>query len=81
MNSQVDDILKRARKIARDKKAGWNKSRMAREAGIGVSTLIDLDKDDFNPTSDTLRKLETVIRRAEFDIAASEGEALRHAVS
>lgn len=40
---------------------GWAASRYAREAGLGETTLRGFDSETWNPTADTLRKLEAVI--------------------
>ncbi len=41
--------------------SGWTVSRLANEAGLTESTLRFLDSDNWNPTAETLRKLEAVI--------------------
>ncbi|AYJ86151.1 3,4-dihydroxy-2-butanone-4-phosphate synthase [Sphingomonas paeninsulae] len=40
---------------------GVSRSGLARAAGLHANTLRDLDSADWNPTSDTLRKLETYL--------------------
>ncbi len=39
----------------------WRPSRYAKEAGLHDNTLRGLDSDTWNPTAETLRKLEAVI--------------------
>lgn len=71
MDCSVDSIIERARRVASSKRAGWNKTRLAREAEMGINGLVDLFKPDFNPTAETLRKLEPVIQRAEAELTDS----------
>jgi len=40
---------------------GWKKSRYAKEANIQKTTLRYFDRPDWNPTRETLEKLESVI--------------------
>jgi 3,4-dihydroxy 2-butanone 4-phosphate synthase / GTP cyclohydrolase II len=40
---------------------GLSRSGLARAAGLHANTLRDLDQPDWNPTADTLRKLETYL--------------------
>jgi ribosome-binding protein aMBF1 (putative translation factor) len=40
---------------------GWKKSRFAAEAGLPDTTLRDFDSDDWNPTRNTLERLEALI--------------------
>lgn len=68
--SSIDEIIKRARAAAQ--KDGWNKTRLAGEAGLGINGLVDLFKPDFNPTAKTLRKLEEVLDLQHPDTAGSE---------
>lgn len=42
---------------------GWTKSRLASEAGLPDTTLRHFDRGSWNPTLDTLRKLEAIIPR------------------
>lgn len=51
--------LDRLRAYARQK--GWKKSRFAKEAGLSDTVLRDFDKPDWNPTIDTVRRLEAII--------------------
>ena len=55
----VDEAIARVRAYVRSK--NWTKSRFAKEAGLPDTTLRHFDQPDWNPTSDTLRKLETYI--------------------
>jgi 3,4-dihydroxy 2-butanone 4-phosphate synthase / GTP cyclohydrolase II len=48
-----------------------SKARLAQEAGLHANTLRHADSPDWNPTSDTLRKLETYL-----DDRASHGSAI-----
>ncbi len=40
---------------------GMSRSGLARAAGLHANTLRDLEEDDWNPTAETLRKLETFL--------------------
>lgn len=40
---------------------GWKKGRLAREAGIQKTTLRHFHEHDWNPTKETIEKLESVI--------------------
>ncbi len=40
---------------------GWTKSRLAREAGMIDTTLRDFHKDSWNPTAETIRRIEAII--------------------
>ena len=40
---------------------GWSRSRLANEAGIAATVLRHFGRPDWNPTADTLRKLEAPI--------------------
>lgn len=55
----IDTILCRIRDFAAAQ--GWRKARLAKEAGVPRSTLKNFDLGTWNPTADTLRKLEAVI--------------------
>jgi ribosome-binding protein aMBF1 (putative translation factor) len=44
--------------------AGWSKSRLAAEAGLNESVLRCLDRDGWNPTVETLTRLEAVVVKA-----------------
>ncbi|MGB4107745.1 MAG: hypothetical protein WBK55_08125 [Alphaproteobacteria bacterium] len=61
MNASIDIIIFRARYVAA--LPSWNKTKLAEEADLGKNGLIDLPKEDFNPTLKTLRKLEAAIDR------------------
>lgn len=45
---------------------GWTKTRISREAGLGKNCLRDLFNNGFNPTADTLIRVESVLERAGF---------------
>ena len=55
----IDAVIERVRAYRR--LAGWSVLRLAREAGISESTLRHIDRADWNPESETLRKLEAII--------------------
>lgn len=57
--NQVSDLIKRIRDFAA--LPGWSKTKISREIGLSPNALRNLDADDFNPTADTLQKLETFI--------------------
>lgn len=40
---------------------GWSVLKFATEAGMGESTIRKMDREDWSPTADTLRKLEAVV--------------------
>lgn len=69
MSTSVDGIVENARALA--KRPGWSKTRLSREAGLSQNALVDLFDPDFNPTAETLRKLEPVIQRAEAELTDS----------
>jgi ribosome-binding protein aMBF1 (putative translation factor) len=72
MVSAVDRLLSRVRRAARA--PGWNRFRLAEEAGLGINALRNVFTPDFNPKADTLRKLEPVIRRVEAARKRSSGK-------
>lgn len=55
----INSVLERIRAYRRT--AGWSVLRLAREAGVSESTLRHIDRDSWNPESETLRKLEAII--------------------
>lgn len=55
----VDQTIRRIRAYAEFRK--WKKSRLAVEAGMPDTTLRDFHKADWNPTAETLRRLEAII--------------------
>lgn len=59
--SQVTELIKSIRTFAA--LPGWSKTKLAREAGLSPNALRDLDDGGFNPTADTLDKLETFISK------------------
>jgi 3,4-dihydroxy 2-butanone 4-phosphate synthase/GTP cyclohydrolase II len=52
-------LIQKLRNLVTD--GGMSRSGLARAAGLHANTLRDLDQPDWNPTADTLRKLETFI--------------------
>ncbi len=52
-------LIERLRSLVTD--GGMSRSGLARAAGLHANTLRDLESPDWNPTADTLRKLETFI--------------------
>ncbi|MGY4394964.1 3,4-dihydroxy 2-butanone 4-phosphate synthase/GTP cyclohydrolase II [Sphingomonas sp. UYAg733] len=52
-------LIEKLRGLVTD--GGMSRSGLARAAGLHANTLRDLDQPDWNPTADTLRKLETFI--------------------
>jgi 3,4-dihydroxy 2-butanone 4-phosphate synthase/GTP cyclohydrolase II len=58
-----DTITTRLRSLISD--AGETKSGIARAAGLHANSLRNLDEEDWNPTAETLRKLETWLRDRE----------------
>ncbi len=52
-------LIEKLRALVTD--GGMSRSGLARAAGLHANTLRDLDSPDWNPTADTLRKLETFI--------------------
>lgn len=55
----LDSAIDRIRAYAETK--GWRPSRLAREAELHANTLRDFDKAAWNPSLETLRKLESII--------------------
>ena len=74
MISAVDDIIIRARFIVKTIPS-YSKTRLAREAGMRINTFVDLDKDSFNPTANTLRALERVVHDVEKRLGGIGGPA------
>ncbi len=64
--TRLDTAIERIRAYAR--KQGWKKSRLAKEAGMADTVLRDFDEPDWNPTADTIRRLEAIIP-AKFEAA------------
>jgi 3,4-dihydroxy 2-butanone 4-phosphate synthase / GTP cyclohydrolase II len=52
-------LIEKLRMLVTD--GGLSRSGLARAAGLHANTLRDLDQPDWNPTADTLRKLETYL--------------------
>ena len=59
MEPTINQAIARIRAYADSK--GWKKSRLAKEAGMIDTTLRDFDKAEWNPTAETLRRLEAII--------------------
>jgi ribosome-binding protein aMBF1 (putative translation factor) len=55
----VDATIARIKAFARQKR--WSKSRLAVEAGMADTVLRRFDQPDWNPTVETLRRLEAMI--------------------
>ena len=55
----VDHTITLVRAFANSR--GWKPSRFAKEAGLGVNTLSGMNREDWNPSADTLRRLESLI--------------------
>jgi 3,4-dihydroxy 2-butanone 4-phosphate synthase/GTP cyclohydrolase II len=53
------ELISRLRSLVTD--GGLSRSGLARAAGLHANTLRDLDQADWNPTADTLRKLESYL--------------------
>ena len=53
------ELITRLRGLVTD--GGLSRSGLARAAGLHANTLRDLDQPDWNPTADTLRKLEAYL--------------------
>lgn len=53
------DLVERLRSLVQS--GGLSRSGLARAAGLHANTLRDIDSPDWNPTADTLRKLETYL--------------------
>lgn len=52
-------LIERVRKLVVE--GGMSRSGLARAAGLHANTLRDLDSDDWNPTAETLKKLENFL--------------------
>jgi 3,4-dihydroxy 2-butanone 4-phosphate synthase / GTP cyclohydrolase II len=52
-------LIEKLRSLVTD--GGLSRSGLARAAGLHANTLRDLDRPDWNPTADTLRKLESYL--------------------
>lgn len=57
----MDTVHLVARLRAYAKAQGWNKWEFARQAGLRDTVLRRFEEADWNPTVDTLRKLEALI--------------------
>jgi 3,4-dihydroxy 2-butanone 4-phosphate synthase/GTP cyclohydrolase II len=57
--SAIDQAVTRIRAFAAAQ--GWRKSRLAKEAGMQDTTLRNFDDPDWNPTLETVRRLEALI--------------------
>jgi len=53
------DLIEKVRKLVTE--GGMSRSGLARAAGLHANTLRDLTEDDWNPTAETLNKLERVL--------------------
>ncbi len=52
-------LIDRVRRLVSD--GGMSRSGLARAVGLHANTLRDIEQDDWNPTADTLRKLESFL--------------------
>lgn len=52
-------VLNRIRAFAEAQ--NWKKSKLAKEAGLGDTTLRNFDNEKWNPTVKVLRKIEKII--------------------
>jgi len=59
MMTEIDGAIVRIKAYAAAR--GWSKSRLAKEAGVGDTTLRHFGRPDWNPTIETLRRLEAII--------------------
>lgn len=55
----IDQSIQRIRAFHRDR--GLSVSALAKMAGMGESTVRHINRPDWSPTADTLRRLEAVI--------------------
>lgn len=55
----IQQTIERIRTFAAAK--GWKKGRLAREANVNKTTLRDFHNETWNPTAETIKKLESVI--------------------
>ncbi len=53
------DLIQKIRRLVTD--GGMSKSGLARASGLHANTLRDLESEEWNPTADTLRKLENFL--------------------
>ena len=60
---KVDKIISEIKGFMKDH--SWSKYKVASEAGLHKNTLVDIGKKNFNPTADTLRKCEKLIKKEE----------------
>jgi 3,4-dihydroxy 2-butanone 4-phosphate synthase/GTP cyclohydrolase II len=74
MTASVEAAIARVRAFAEER--GWTKSRLAIEAGMSNTVLRDFDKPDWNPTVETLRRIEAIIPKS-FGIGAPERRRVR----
>lgn len=58
-HSSIEAAIERVRAYARSR--GWKKSRLAEEAGMANTVLRAFDEPGWNPTAETLRRLEAII--------------------
>jgi ribosome-binding protein aMBF1 (putative translation factor) len=68
----IDRTIERIRAYRRAR--GWSILRFAKEADMGESTIRYMDRPDWSPTADTLRRLESVIP-PEFEAGAADASA------
>ena len=69
----IEHTILRIRRYATEQQ--WSRTRLAREAGLPHNTLKAFDLQTWNPTADTLRKLESIIPADFQAVELSEPEA------
>ena len=55
----IEAAIARVRAFARSR--NWKKSRLAAEAGLSDTVLRHFNRPEWNPTADTLRRLELIV--------------------
>lgn len=60
----IERSIARVRAYAAHK--GWSRNALAKAAGLNESTIRGIDRPDWSPTADTLRRLEAAVP-ADFD--------------
>lgn len=68
MKNALDHLLDGIREFRRAK--GWPIGRLAREAGLSWSVLQHMDADEWSPSSETIRRLLSVMQ----ETTAVEGD-------
>jgi transcriptional regulator with XRE-family HTH domain len=47
---------------------GWHQPRLAREAGLSLNTIKDIERETANPLAATLEAIEAALRRAGLEL-------------